>query len=137
MKELILQLSSPQAFGLRLSDAVPDATKAKIQLDTTANWNSKPDFRPAHGLIVVYTDHGQMDEGFGNTINVPAIKIGDGSAYLIDLPFVGDDVRYQILTEIRLHTNNHEIHVTPVEREFWNNKLNCIVNNGNLILNRM
>ena len=104
--------------------------------DTTANWNANLHFIPLRGEVIIYTDHGHMDDGFGNTIDVPGIKIGDGNAYLIDLPFVGNDVRYQILSELRAHSGNTLIHVTPEEKEFWNNKLNYVVNNDNLILNR-
>ena len=108
-----------------------------VYLDTTENWNAKRSYRPLRGDIIVYTDHGQIVDVYGETVNVPGVKIGDGNAYLIDLPFVGADVRYQILTELREHTGNTGIHVTPEEKEFWNNKLNCTVNDGNLVLNRL
>ena len=117
-----------------------DRVKTRILAtrDTTENWNAKRDFIPLRGEVIIYTDHGQMDDGFGNMIDVPGIKIGDGGAYLIDLPFVGNDVRYQILQELREHTGNEVIHITQEEREFWNNKLNCEVSaDGVLTLNRM
>ena len=104
--------------------------------DTTANWNAQPQFVPLLGEVIIYTDHGQIQDEFGNTVNVPGIKIGDGSAYLIDLPFTDDETRYQILTELRQHTGNLEIHVTSEQKKFWSNKLNVTVENGNLILNR-
>lgn len=115
-----------------------DNVKARIRAtrDTTANWNAVRDFVPLRGEIIIYTDHGQIQDDFGHIINVPGIKIGDGSAYLIDLPFVNDDVRFQILSELREHTGNMDIHVSPNERTFWNNKLNFSINNGNLIFNR-
>ena len=108
-----------------------------VYTDTTINWNEKRYYIPERGDIIVYTDKGQIVDDYGETVNVPGVKIGDGNAYLIDLPFVGADVRYQILTELRAHSGNTEIHVTNEEKEFWNNKLNCVVNNGNLILNRL
>lgn len=116
-----------------------DTLNARIlaRRDTTENWNAKRDFIPLRGEVIIYLDHGTIQDDFGNDINVPGIKIGDGNAYLIDLPFVGNDVRYQILTELRQHENNKIIHITSEEREFWNNKLNCTVSNGNLILNRL
>lgn len=115
-------------------DTIP--ARIRVTRDTTANWNAVRDFVPLRGEVIIYTDHGQIQDDFGNTINVPGIKIGDGSAYLIDLPFVNDDVRYQILTELREHSGNTDIHVTQNEKNFWNNKLNYTINNGNLILNR-
>lgn len=116
-----------------------DTINARIlaRRDTTENWNAKREFVPLRGEVIIYTDHGSMDDGYGNTISVPGVKIGDGSAYLIDLPFVGNDVRYQILTEIREHSGNTIIHVTPEEKEFWSNKLNCTINDGNLTFNRL
>lgn len=115
-----------------------DTINARIlaRRDTTANWNANRSFIPLRGEIIVYTDHGQMDDGYGNQINVPGIKIGDGNAYLIDLPFVGNDQRYEILQELRSHTNNQLIHVSPEDRSFWNNKLNYTINDGNLTFNR-
>lgn len=107
-----------------------------VRKDTTERWNANRSFIPLRGEVIVYTDHGQMEDGQGNTINVPGVKVGDGNAYLIDLPFVGDDTQHQILQELRDHTGNTAIHVTQQDRQFWNNKLNCQVNDGVLILNR-
>lgn len=104
--------------------------------DTTANWNLQLSFIPLRGEIIVYTDHHQVEDSQGNLINVPGLKIGDGSAYLIDLPFVGGDETSEIITELRQHTGNTTVHVTAENKTFWNNKLNCQVNSGNLILNR-
>ena len=115
-----------------------DIVNARIshKEDTTANWNAARDFIPLRGEIIIYSDYGHMDDGYGNQINVPGIKIGDGSAYLIDLPFVGNEVRYEILTELRSHTGNTAIHVSAEDRQFWDNKLNYTINDGNLIFNR-
>lgn len=115
-----------------------DTVNARVlaRRDTTAAWNEKRSFIPMRGEIIIYMDHGRIDDGYGNMVNVPGIKIGDGNAYLIDLPFVGNDMRYQILSELRNHTGNTVIHVTPEEKEFWDNKLNFRVDDGNLILNR-
>lgn len=108
-----------------------------IYIDTTENWNSKISFIPNQKDIIIYSDHGHIDDGEGNSIDVPAIKVGDGNAYLIDLPFVGDDSRNQIFYEIRRHTENELIHVSQNDRLFWNNKLNCTITDGNLIFNRL
>lgn len=115
-----------------------DTLNARIlaRRDTTANWNEHRDFVPMRGEIIVYMDAGQMDDGYGNTINVPGIKIGDGNAYLIDLPFVGAEQRYAILQELRAHTSDWSIHVTAEDRTFWNNKLNYSIYDGTLIFNR-
>lgn len=58
--------------------------ESKIQYDTTANWNAQLELIAQRGTFYVYSDH-SVDE---NDNPVPGIKIGDGSSYLIDMPFV-------------------------------------------------
>lgn len=88
-----------------------------ILINTTANWRAQPTFIPNEGDIVIYSDKTTLPNG---TI-VPGIKIGDGLAYGIDLPFVGDDV-LQALNE---HIADNVRHITSEVRAYWNNKLNC------------
>lgn len=106
-----------------------------VRRDTTANWNANLGFIPLRGEIIVYTDHGTVEDNQGNTVYVPGIKVGDGSAYLVDLPFVGGDVD-GVIQELRTHTSNNDIHITSAERTFWNNKLNFSIYGGNLVFNR-
>jgi len=72
---------------------------AQIEYDTTAGWAAKRNLRSKEKVIYVYTDY--ETDADGN--NIPAFKIGDGSAYVADLPFVS--------------------HVTQEEKNFWNNKV--------------
>lgn len=81
-----------------------------------------PDYRPLEGMLVVYTDYKQIDDGQGNITYVPGIKVGDGNAYLIDKPFITESLDKE-LTE---HINDMVKHITQEEREFWNNKLNYV-----------
>lgn len=93
-----------------------------IEYHTTEYWDARRLYIPNAGEIIIYSDkRGQ---------NMPALKIGDGSSYLIDLPFL-DDL-------MMAHIRNTEIHVSAEDRIFWNNKLNCedIVEDENLQLNR-
>lgn len=90
--------------------------------DTTANWNARSTFIPLAGEVIIYTDHSQRDDGNGNVINVPGIKIGDGHAYLIDLPFM-----------------EGETSVSVAEKASWNNKVNCaldVIDQEMLVFNR-
>ena len=87
---------------------------------TTEYWNDKPQLIPKKDTIIIYTDY-QSKEEEGNIINIPGIKIADGSAFLIDQPFVDEDIRKVVSS----HINNSDIHITPQEREFWNNKIRC------------
>ena len=70
-------------------------------------------------MLVVYTDYQSYEEE-GQTIYVPGFKIGDGNAYVVDKPFVGE-ADTKILQE---HIEDTGLHIQPGEREFWNNKLN-------------
>lgn len=85
-------------------------------------------------MIIVYTDKGQTTKD-GQIINIPKIKIGDGNAYCVDLPFIDDD----IFNIINNHINNSTIHVTQAEKDFWNNKINSSdeVEEENLIFTRL
>ena len=94
---------------------------AGIEFGTTAHWASRPEYRPAKGMLVVYTDYAQsIDPETGVTIYYPGIKIGDGNVYLADIQFVGDN----ILAKLDDHIADNVRHITAEERERWNNKLN-------------
>lgn len=89
-----------------LVDFVPE-----IKSNTTSFWNNARGYIPKADAIIIYTDYSE---------NAQAIKIGDGTTYVQDLPFVGDDVRDDLLA----HINNTSIHVTSTDKETWNNKIN-------------
>lgn len=106
--------------------------RIKLKRDTTVNWNNARGFIPLEGELIVYNDYTTIRKivnGNEQDVVVPAIKIGDGRAYVQDLPFVNDELRDQILD----HINNPEIHVTMAEKLFWNNKLN--VNDDSEVVN--
>lgn len=70
-------------------------------------------------VIYVYVDKYSYVNDQGETVYVPGLKVGDGNAYLIDKPFVNEDLRHAIEN----HINNQEIHITNQERTKWNSKL--------------
>lgn len=106
-----------------------------IRYNTTAGWRADLSFVPAPGEIIVYTDKATYEED-GQTVTVPGIKIGDGSAYGIDLPFLGEVETNQVLQQLNAHTSNTDIHITAAERTFWNKKLNCSLTGETLVFNR-
>jgi len=107
-----------------------------VMYGTTAEWNADLTYVPARGTIIVYSDRGTVTIN-NTTINVPGIKVGDGNAYLVDLPFVGKDREEAIMTALNTHVNNTDIHVTAEKKQFWDNKLNYSLNNENLIFNTL
>jgi hypothetical protein len=96
-----------------------------VASNTTDGWNSQRDLISKKNVLYVYTDYRQTEDEEGNVKNIPGIKIGDGKAYLIDLPFVND---------IYLsHINDSTIHVTQSEKNSWNNKVMCYISGKRLI----
>ena len=89
-----------------------------IKIDTTANWATRVDYIPPEGEIIVYSDK-FLDSG--GQIPIPAVKIGDGLAFVVDLPFLSDETR-DILAE---HIYNRTVHITQEERDAWNEKVSC------------
>lgn len=93
-------------------------TRIKLKRDTTANWNAALGFVPLEGELIIYLDGRQIEKD-GQVVNLPTIKIGDGKAYVQDLPFVDDDTRDTLL----LHINDALAHVSSRDRQFWDHKV--------------
>lgn len=94
-------------------------TTGKVKSATTAEWAQQTSLTSEKDVIYVYTDH-QTEDGK----NIPGIKIGDGLAYVVDLPFV--DTIYM------KHITDTDIHITAEERAKWN-KVNSAVPNTRTI----
>lgn len=91
---------------------------------TTDEWNAQTGLQSEAGAIYVYTDHAIVDGE-----EVPGLKLGDGTSYLIDLPFI-DAVLWK-------HINDTNVHITSEEREFWNNKESSRIEGETLILTKL
>lgn len=120
---------------------VGDIAGKNIIVKTTAQWQTLYNQKLPQGTIMIYSDHGTVTETIsGETVTktVPGIKISDGSSFIVDLPFVGDDVAAAIRLELANHINDNIRHITAEERAFWNDKINCndTVNQHILILTR-
>lgn len=89
-----------------------------MKTDTTENWSRTYGFRPFKGEIIIYSDYDSFLDASGKTVQVPGIKVGDGNAYVQDLPFTTDGVAYLI----RQHIIDDQRHVSEEDRYFWNNK---------------
>ena len=104
--------------------------------DTTGNWAMHPLYKPEAGEILIYTDYKTKTDEHGNVTFIPGIKIGDGKAYGIDLPFIADWDATEILARLESHENNKDIHTNPEEKDFWSRKLNLRINGETLVFNR-
>lgn len=125
----------PEALS-RAADAAKPAT------GTTAYWQSQDQshFVPAMGQVVIWTDRGTTTVN-GETVNVPGVKIGDGTTYNLDLPFTDAALAAQLTALVATHNEhvaNAVAHVTAEERARWNNKITTsdTVSGDTLILTR-
>ena len=110
--------------------AVEEAGLRHIYYDLTQNWKAQTTMISEAGAIYIYSDYSEVDGK-----KVPAIKIGDGKAYLADLPFASQEL-LSLLTD---HINDRTVHITAQEREFWNNKVTSVLDRSdaeNLVLTK-
>ena len=98
-----------------------------VKVKTTEEWNSDISLISQKGVIYVYSDYITEETESGEQINNPGIKIGDGLAYIVDLPFINGYIEKELLK----HINNSNIHVTLDEKNFWNNKFRCYISTKN------
>lgn len=85
--------------------------KVTCILKTTAEWNLDNTLLSQKGVFYIYTDY-ESKEVDGDTIYIPGIKIGDGLAYVVDLPFLTD----ALADAITNHVNDRTVHITQQER---------------------
>lgn len=122
-----IDLEDDNHFELELLTDPHVGPISNILYDTTANWAAKPELIGVRGYLYVYSDYQQ--DGYGK--DIPGIKVGDGNAYLIDLPFIDKLYAEHILDKVS--------HITEEEREAWNNKVTCYIdpeNNKRLIFSK-
>lgn len=89
----------------------------KVYYDTKENWDAQTHLITERAAIYVYTNYEIIYDAVGNPIEIAGLKIGDGTSYLIDMPFVSDKITAMLLS----HIGDNTIHITAAERDFWNN----------------
>ncbi len=104
---------------------------------TKEEWNSNIHQLSEKNVLYIYTNY-KMIEQDGEEFLLPGLKVGDGTSYLIDLPFLNSGDNSTINQQILDHMNNRVIHITAEQRSFWNNKLNYQPQliNETLVLNK-
>lgn len=93
----------------------------KVKSGNSEYWNSNPSFIPRAGEIIVVTD-GIID----GEDKIPGVKIGNGTSVFSSLPFITQ--QYALLSSFESHANNEVIHVTQQNKDYWNNKMRCYLN---------
>lgn len=122
--------NKPQINSVTLQGnmSAQDLGLGQIYYDTTSNWNRQPDLIAEQAAIYIYSDYHTFYDEVGNPIIIAGVKIGDGSSYLIDMPFITDEMTSMLLK----HITNTDVHLTTAEREFWNNKISCYLDGNNV-----
>lgn len=102
-----------------------------------ADWDADRDMVSQKDVLYIYSDY-KLIEQDGKQIYMPGIKIGDGTSYLIDLPFANQNKNSEIEDLLLDHINNRIVHISAEQRDFWNNKLNLSLTpqSQTLVLNR-
>lgn len=94
-----------------------------IKNQTTEYWNEHVNYVPQKNEIIVYSDYIKISDD--PLLYGPAIKVGDGKAYVADLPFINSPYSQDFISEIKKfedHISNSAIHVSSDDRERWNQK---------------
>ena len=99
-----------------------DGTMVVVESDTEENWNKQPTLVGKKNHIYIYEDHSYV-----NGQLIPAIKIGYGNVYLIDTPFINENAE-----DFFNHINNSNMHVTVAEKNFWNGKVSCYLEQNDM-----
>lgn len=92
-----------------------------ILYDSSENWAARTSFIPKRGQIIIYSNGYEDSEGN----KIPGIKIGDGLAFGIDLPFITQQYD-NLITSLNDHVSNGLIHITQQEKGFLcNSAVSC------------
>lgn len=122
--------NKPQINSVTLEGNVslPALDLRAIRNKTTAEWNSIPMLISEEGAIYIYSDYKTIKRD-DQIITVPGIKIGDGNAYVIDLPFISDPEVESITTVSQAVDRINGILEERIP--FWDNKVTTMLNPDN------
>ena len=93
---------------------------AKVFRGSTEYWRNRRYLIAARDVIYIYTDYKTIENGDGTTTEVQGMKIGDGTSFLIDMPFIGDG-----------GGGGSGIDITQEDIDRWNNKWAGYMNPSN------
>ena len=121
-------INKPKINNVELIGALSaeDLGLGRVLYDTTANWEAQGQIVTEAGVVYVYSDAFYLEDDVGNRTPIAGIKIGDGNAYLNDMPFVTDAMTAAIIR----HVTDTTVHITPQERAFWNNKVSSFLDHA-------
>ena len=123
MANSYLDLQGLQRFYNIISGRINQ--KLTVVAKTKAEWQNTGNITSQNGVLYVTTDYKTVTKN-DTTYEIPAFKLGDGNAYVVDLPYATVDEETFLN-----HVNDRVIHITQAERNFWNNKNRCEIDENN------
>ena len=115
--------NKPQINGVTLTGNLTSEMLGIVSENTSAGWAGNPLYTPRAGEICLYTD-------------LSKVKIGDGLAPIVDLPFIVGAGTEEVMEALMRHANDADAHVSAQDRMRWDAKLNYTVNDETIIFNR-
>ena len=106
----------------KIAEIIDSQIGAEVYYDTSINWANQSNLIGKRGTIYVYSDAKEFD---GQVL--PRIKIGNGVSLLKDMYFIDQDI---------VHALNNLVTVTQEEKDKWNNKVTCSVNEETLVFSK-
>lgn len=122
----IIDLTRLNDYDLLLKKYIKDKGLESIRVNTTAAWSEQIDYAPPVGQLIIYTD-GNVVDG----VNYPKFKVGDGNAYVVDLPFTEGEFE-AALTQ---HLEDSTIHLSTTDRKKLENSVVLTLEGENLVFN--
>ena len=112
-KNYLILDNKPQINGMELIGNKTSEVLHIVSCHTTAEWAALTHIVSRKGEIYIYSD--ATEDAQGNP--VPMVKIGDGNAYVVDLPF----------------SSAVDMRITAADIENWNNKVAVRIEGDRLI----
>lgn len=122
----IIDLTRLNDYDLLLKKYIKDKGLESIRVNTTAAWSEQIDYAPPVGQLIIYTD-GNVVDG----VNYPKFKVGDGNAYVVDLPFTEGEFE-AALTQ---HLEDSTMHLSTTDRKKLENSVVLTLEGENLVFN--
>lgn len=123
MANSYLDLQGLQRFYNIISGRINQ--KLTMIAKTKAEWQNSDKITSQPNVLYVTTDYKSVTKD-GTTYQIPSFKLGDGNAYVVDLPNATVDEETFLN-----HVNDRVVHITQAEREFWNNKNRAEIDENN------
>lgn len=121
----IIDLTRLGEYDLLIKEYIKTKGLDSIRVDTTASWSTQVEYVPPVGQLIIYLDGTTVDG-----VSYPKFKVGDGNAFVVDLPFTEGDFEAQLQT----HLANQAIHLSTLDRTKLENSVVVSLEDENLIL---